>query len=176
MAFPRHPPPGTVVRAGPGRVPLERLEGRATNGPAGEAENRMLRLWSALLRLLRRRPPVLDRVLDPERQARDARYLGIRNRLLPGPLPAGWAELGLSDAPVTGVRIASEPSVSEGLAAPPVQDTCVVCGQGIDPSSRVRVSLDLTHADGISYAQHAWAHAECFARCPETDEQRGIPW
>jgi hypothetical protein len=55
-------------------------------------------------------------------------------------------------------------------------EICPICGQATVAGSRTAASLEPEFASGLSFLIGVWVHPECLAKCPQTTEQRGIPW
>jgi len=103
---------------------------------------------------------------------------GITLRILPEDALGGLRDdhLGI---PIRA-SIARDPDEFEELlplAASVRERLCPVCRTMTEPSGdALRASVELEFAKYGGFGRLVWAHAECFARCVETGEPRGIPW
>ena len=56
------------------------------------------------------------------------------------------------------------------------EPVCPICGEATELSTdAVRATLEIAY-DRLDIGRLVWTHGECLARCPDTGEQRGIPW
>ena len=112
---------------------------------------------------------------DADRERFWALYRGITLRLLTA---APAIELSHPFGEPVRVGIAQDPLEADQLLPEPIprQPSCAVCGSLAEVGQRLPASLQPEFANGFSYQVGVWVHPECLARCPDTGEQRGVPW
>ena len=117
-----------------------------------------------------------DHVMSEEEQAQvRSMYYGIKRRELPGgsKLPVDpTGECG----ELKRLTISPDPPEAPDWISVYRKDTCPVCGAAAETSDRQPASLEPNFASGLSFLIPVWVHRMCLDQCPESNDQRGIPW
>ncbi len=133
----------------------------------------MLRLFDRIFGV--RRSPRAE-VISPEEAEREAFYAlfkGIKLRTLG--TPPAVPLLGDFGTPAR-VGIAEDPVDAMETLSGQRPDACAVCGETLTHQERVPASLEPVFSSGVQYLMPVWVHRHCLESCPQTEQQRGIPW
>jgi hypothetical protein len=133
----------------------------------------MLRLLDRLFGKRHPSHPVSKSAEDLEREAFYALFSGIKLRIL-STAPA-VPLLGDFGAP-TRIGIAEDPLGAMATLGDQRPDACAVCGENLTREDRVPASLEPVFPSGVQYLMPVWVHRLCLESCPETEQQRGVPW
>jgi hypothetical protein len=114
-----------------------------------------------------------DEAVESEREAFYALFKGITLRILS--TPPAVPLLGEFGTP-TRVGIAEDPLGAMDVLGGPRPEACAVCGLGVGIEERVPASLEPVFPSGVQYLMPVWVHRLCLEGCPQTEQQRGIPW
>jgi hypothetical protein len=122
------------------------------------------------------RPKPIEDPFDAVRAEIDRVCRGITLRVLPRPpaipIPGDFG-------PLARVGIARDPDELESLLGSPAYGLgpqCPVCGNTTEGHQRLRGSLQPEFVSGPSFLMPVWIHPTCLEACPDTGEQRGVPW
>ena len=133
----------------------------------------MLKLLERLFGMRRLSRSAPESTRDGEREAFYALFKGIKLRILA--TPPAVPLLGNFGAP-TRVGIAEDPLDAVGTLGGQRPDACAVCGGTLTHEQRVPASLEPVFPSGVQYLMPVWVHRQCLELCPQTEQQRGVPW
>jgi len=99
-------------------------------------------------------------------------FRGIKRRILPS---LAHIENDRQLGPIRRAFISSDPPGAEHRL-PRTSPVCPVCGLTPAIEERVAASVEPEYETGFNVMFGAWAHSHCIAACPQTPEDRGVPW
>jgi hypothetical protein len=105
-------------------------------------------------------------------------FRGIRRRLLPHG-PAAPVDHGGAFGRLVRVTISEDPvEIDQHPTGGPQsrKETCAICGTPTTAAFRIAASLEPEFESGLTYLTPVWVHNQCFEQCPQTNEERGVPW
>ena len=110
---------------------------------------------------------------NEEREKWRALFSGIKLRLLTAPPKVDVYGLEFGELRLVGVSLDPE-EVADQIWRE--SDVCPICGEKTTPADAIAASLQPEFNSGLSYLMGVWIHRACFEKCPESDEERGVPW